>query len=194
MKVLRTLLATAALLALTIGVAGAGSISMKLSGEGAVNDSTIKAGQPVSIDIYAANDSIYTGFSFGFALKSPDIKEIVHVADSGAGLNEKGDIKGYNGWQDHSIWDFGGVFTVERDWNGKMPELLGFGGLCVKNEYQPHENQKILSFDLIVPEAGTLVIDSAFYPPGGRWLMATPSPDAVGEPDWLGPYTFKVVK
>ena len=60
----------------------AGSISMKLSGPGAINDSTIQAGKNVSVDIYISNDSIYSGFSFGFAFKSPDIKKIIHVSDN----------------------------------------------------------------------------------------------------------------
>ncbi len=176
------------------GPVQAGTISMQLSGEGAVNDSTIKAGEPVSLDVYVENDSLYTGFSFGFAFTSKDIKKIEHLPDTAGGLNDRGDIKGHNGWQDATIWNLGGVYVVERDWDGELPELIGFGGLSVQQEYESHENQKCLSFDLLVPEPGVITVDSAFYPPGGRWLFATPKPGANEEPKWNGPYSFKVVK
>lgn len=172
----------------------AASVSMKISGPGMVNDSTIKVGEKVSVDIYIANDTIFTGFSLGFSIKSPTIKSITHVSDSGNGLNDNGDIKGHNGWEDKSIWDFGGVFAVERDWDGELPELLGFGGLCVKKDYEPHDLAKVLSFEIIVPDTGMITIDSSFFPPGGRWMFSAPPPGPAGEPDWAGPYTFKAVK
>ncbi len=171
-----------------------GQVQVKISGKGAVNDSTIKAGEPVSMDIYIENDSLFTGFSLGFALTSPDIKKVIHVSDKGNGLNKNGDVKGYNGWQDKSIWNYGGVFVVERDWDGKLPELLGFGGLCIQREYKPHKLQKCLSFDLIIPTPGTITVDSSFYPPGGTWLFAAPKPGATQTPQWGGPYTYKVIK
>ena len=172
----------------------AGSVSMKISGPGAVNDSTIKVGEKVSVDIFIANDTVFRGYSLGFTVKSPTIKTVAHVVDSGNGLNDRGDIKGYNGWEDKSIWDFGGVFVVERDWDGELPELLGFGGLCIKKRYEQHELAKVLSFEMIVPEAGVITIDSSFFPPGGTWMFSAPPPGRTEEPDWLGPYTFKVIK
>ncbi len=174
--------------------AAATSISMKISGPGAVNDSTIKAGEEVSVDLYIANDTVFTGFSIGFTIKSPSIKSITHIPDSGNGLNENGDIKGYNGWEDKSIWDFGGIFAVERDWDGQLPELLGFGGLCIKKDYLPHKLAKVLSFDMIVPDTGMITIDSSFFPPGGRWMFSAPPPGRAEEPQWGGPYSFRVIK
>ncbi len=194
MKMLKLLSAAAVLMVFGVGSALAGSVGMKISGPGAVNDSTIKAGDTVTVDIYIANDTTFTGFSLGFKIVSKDIKKVVHVADSGNGLNDLGDIKGHNGWNDKSIWDFGGVFAVERDWDGELPETLGFGGLCVKQKYTPHEKMKVLSFDMIVPDTGTITIDSSFFPPGGRWLFSAPPPGPAEEPDWLGPYTFQVAK
>ena len=177
------------LLVFTIS-AMAGSVSMKISGPGAVNDSTIQAGKEVSVDIYVSNDSLYTGFSFGFAFKSPDIKKIIHVSDSIPSLNKNGDVKGHNGWQDQSIWNFGGVYAVEKDWDGVMPELLGFGGLSIQQHYEPHDIQKCISVNMVIPETGTITIDSAFFAPSGRWLFAPPST----APKWGGPYNIKVVK
>ncbi|MEK7775272.1 MAG: hypothetical protein AAB305_05255 [Candidatus Zixiibacteriota bacterium] len=165
-------------------------ISMKISGPGAVNETTIKAGQKVSFDVYMANDSSWKGFSIGFQVKSPTIKKVLHPADSGKGINARGDVKGYNGFQDKSIWDLSGVFVVDTLWNGTLPDTLGFGGICVKASYLPHPLQKNLSFDLIFPEAGIVVVDSSFYPPGGQWLFALPE----HHPTWKGPYKFTVVK
>ncbi|MBU8934269.1 MAG: hypothetical protein KOO62_09710 [candidate division Zixibacteria bacterium] len=193
MNKLKLLGMTVVLVAGFAALSAASEITMQLSGPGAVDDTTIKAGEPVSVDIFVMNDSLYTGFSIGFSVVSKDMKKIVHVTDSTGGLNENGDLKGYNGWNDKSIWNFG-LYTVEKDWDGVLPELLGFGGLCVQREYQPHESQKCLSFEVIFPEPGTVVIDSAFYPPGGRWLFAGPSPETAHEPIWGGPYKFKVVK
>ena len=167
MNKLKLLGVSVLLVAALAAMSAAGEGTMKLSGPGTVDATTIKAGEPVSIDIYIRNDSLYTGFSMGFSMTSKDMKNIIHVADSAGGINETGDIKGYNGWEDKSIWNFG-LFAVEKDWDGELPELLGFGGLCVQREYQPHESHKCLSIDMIFPEPGTIVIDSAFYPPGGR--------------------------
>jgi hypothetical protein len=171
-------------------LAPAAEVALQISGPGAVNDSTIKVGEKVSVDIMFLNDTSWAGFTLGFAITSPDIKRVVHPADSGNGLNEHGDVKGYGGFEDRSIWDLAGIFVVPRDWDGELPELLGFGGVCVKRRYEPHDWERKLSFDLIVPEPGTLVIDSAFFPPGGNWLYSAPA----HEPTWHGPYHYKVVK
>lgn len=194
MNILKVLVISAILVVVVSGLSLASSISMKVSGSGAVNDSTIKAGEPVSVDIYIFNDSLYTGFSFGFKIISEDVKKIIHPNDSGNGLNDRGDIKGYNGWEDKSIWNYGGVFTVELDWDGTIPELVGFGSFCVQKEYKPHELHKCLSLDIIVPEPGIITFDSSFYPPGGTWVFAGPKPSASTKPDWGGPYNFTVVK
>lgn len=179
----------AAVLAISSGL-WATSITVKLSGEGAVNDSTIKVGKKVSFDLFFENDVEYKGFSFGFKLFSEDIKKITHVADKGNGLSTQGDVKGYNGWEDASIWDFGGVYVIEKDWDGILPDLIGFGGLCKSKAYLPHKNRKNLSFDIIFDEPGTITIDSSFYPPTGKWIFTKPQTP----PNWGGPYTFKVVK
>ncbi len=188
---------TLTIVVLAFGVASVSAIdiSMKLSGQGAVNETTIKAGQPVSIDIIIENDTLFTGFTMGFQFTSPDLAEIVHVADTNGGLNEAGDIKGYNGWHDQSIWDLNGVFVRETDWDGKLPDMIGFGGLSVKSKYPAHKAERKLSFDVMVPEVGLLVIDSAFFPPGGKWLFSAPA--RIGpsvSPAWGGPYKFEVVK
>ncbi len=183
------------LLVMAFGSIQATSIELKLSGPGAVGDATIKAGKPVSVDIIIENDTIFTGFTMGFKIFSPDLKKIVHVADSGNGLNERGDVKGYNGWHDDSVWDLKGIFVRETDWDGNLPDTLGFGGLSVKKRYTAHKAEKKLSFEIMVPEPGTLVIDSSFYPPGGKWLYSAPA--RIGStisPDWNGPYQFKVIK
>lgn len=183
------------LLVVMAGPAMAANVILKISGKGAINDSTIKAGEPVSVDLYIENDVVRTGFTLGFTLQSNDFKKIIHAPDTAGGLNENGDIKGHNGWQDKSIWDLGGIFVVERDWDGILPDLIGFGGVSVRQEFKPQELTKALSFDLIMPEPGILVIDSAFFPPGGKWLFASPPRLAPSEtPNWGGPYHYKVIK
>ncbi len=193
----RCITLTIVIVAIAFGAASISAIdiSMKLSGKGAVNETTIKAGQPVSIDIVIENDTVFTGFTMGFQLTSPNLREIVHVADTNGGLNEAGDIKGYNGWHDQSIWDLSGVFIRETDWDGKLPDTIGFGGLSVKSKYTAHKAERKLSFDIMVPEVGVLVVDSAFFPPGGKWLFSAPARlgPSLG-PEWGGPYKFEVVK
>ncbi|MFQ5453865.1 MAG: hypothetical protein ACE5D6_06730 [Candidatus Zixiibacteriota bacterium] len=190
MPTIKMLLLTSFLLVLFISSASTATVSLKVSGPGAINDSTIKVGEKVSIDVYFVNKSNYKGFSLGFKFTSPDIKNVTHIADSGKGLNNNGDIKGYNGWNDKSIWDFGGVYTVEKNWDGKLPELIGFGGLSIKKGYSPHELAKNLSIEMQFNETGSVIVDSTFFPPSGKWMFAPPT----YIPQWEGPYTFKVVK
>jgi hypothetical protein len=186
---------TTVLMVVAAASVGAAEISLKLSGPGAAGENTIKAGQTVSIDIMIENDTIATGFTLGFKITSPDLESIVHVADKDNGINEAGDVKGFNGWQDESIWDLNGVFVRETDWDGKLPDTLGFGGLAVKSKYTAHKMEKKLSFDIMVPQTGTLVIDSSFFPPGGKWLFSAPERISTStSPDWGGPYKFQVVK
>lgn len=165
-------------------------IDLKLSGKGVVNDSTVKAGEPFSVDVIITNDGNFKGFSFGFKLLSNDIESITHPADSGKGLNKNGDVKGYAEFADRSLFDLGGVYAVEKNWDGKFPELLGFGGISTKTFYEPHEAAKKLSFDLLINEEGQFLIDSSFFPPSGKWLFVPPE----SPPVWRGPYLFHVVK
>ncbi|UCG60618.1 MAG: hypothetical protein JSV52_09805 [Candidatus Zixiibacteriota bacterium] len=177
-------------LLIVAGSAAATEVSVKISGPGAVNDSTIKAGEPVSFDIYIENDRKFTCFTMGFKMISKDIKKVVHVADTTGGLNERGDVKGYNGWQDASIYDLGGVYVIEADWDGTLPEVVGFGGLCAYKKYEPHDLQKCLSWDLRIEQPGSITVDSSYFSPGGKWIFGQPA----HEPAWKGPYTFLVVQ
>jgi len=186
-----------ALLLIAMLVAGnalATDIYVGISGPGAVNDSTIKAGEKVSVDIYWSNDiDDLRGFATGFKILSEDIKNVIHVADSGNGLNAGGDIKGHNGWQNSEVWDFSGVMDVPLNWDGALPDTVGFGGFVIKHHYGPHEKIKVLSWDIIVPDPGTLVVDSSFFPPGGKWSIVHTERTEV-PPVWHGPYKFTVVK
>lgn len=183
------------LLAVMTTAAMATDISVSISGPGAVNDSTIKAGEPVTVEIQWVNDvDDLRGFATGFTIRSKDIKKVVHVADSGNGLNDSGDVKGYNGWENSSKWNLRGVMTLEADWDGMLPDTIGFAGLVAsRNNYNSHDKMKVLSWEMVVPDAGIVVIDSAFYPPGGKWELAMPD-GSPGTPTWGGPYTLKVVK
>jgi len=185
-----------ALLAVCVwaGTALGTDIYLGISGPGAVNDSTIKAGEKVSVDVYWANDmEDVRGFTTGFKMSSKTMKKIVHVVDSGNGLNDKGDIKGHNGWEGTKVWDFSGVWAVPVNWDGNLPDLVGFGGLVIKNRYGPHEKQKVLSWEVMFPEEGEVVIDSSFFPPGGIWTVVDPNEGEI-PPKWHGPYKFTVVK
>lgn len=169
--------------------AAPGKVTMKISGPGAIDQSTIKVGEKVSVDLYFSNDKTRRGISVGFSITSKDIKSIIHVADSGNGLNPNGDIKGYNGWQNSSVFDLKGVIVSLNDWDGVLPDTGLFVGIVIKKRYEAHPETKCLSWDIIVPETGTLVIDSCYSPPGGDWMY-----DNNEDPAWGGPYTFKVVK
>ena len=192
---LRTLLLTLTLVMIgAIVASGQTTISMQIVGEGAVDQSTIKVGKPVSVDIYWENkDNDRRGFTTGFKITSETIKNIVHVADSGNGENPAGDVKAYNGFGGTQSWDFIGLKVVTVFWDGALPDIIGFGGLRVKNEYNAHENRKVISWDMIVPETGEITIDSAFFAPSGIWAVV--GPDGVEVPPvWKGPYKFKVVE
>ncbi len=195
MSYLRVLIVVVALaLVWAVSASSQTTISLGLSGPGAVNDSTIKVGQPVSVDIYWENkDPDRRGFTTGFQIYSPTIKTIVHVADSGKGIDPAGDLKAFGGWEGTSTWDFTGIRSVLNDWDGKLPDTVGFGGLRAKIEYTAHPKKKVLSMTILVPEAGVIVVDSSFYRPGGIWVIATPDGKEV-PPVWKGPYKFKVIQ
>lgn len=165
------------------------AVELRISGPGAIDEGTIKVGEPVSLDLYFSNDQDRRGFSMGFKLFSNDIKRIVHVADSGNGLNKAGDVKGFNGFQDKSIFDLGGIWVSERSWDGELPDTVGYGGVTVYQFYEPHDMMRVLSMNVRVMEPGTLMVDSTFFPPGGYWKYGNDDKAA-----WGGPYKFKVVK
>lgn len=173
-------------------VGNAITISVGVSGEGAVNDSTVIAGEPFSVDVFFVNDSLQRAFTIGFKMTSDNIKQIVHIADSGKGLSVKGDVKAYNGWEDKSIWDLNGLFVVETNWDGALPDTIGFGGVCIKQAYNPHEKMRCISWDVMVPTEGSFVVDSSFWPPSGIWVFAGDS-EASRAPKWGGPLKVKVV-
>ncbi len=193
-----TMVLCVALLAVA-GATSATTFALKVSGPGAVNDSTIKAGAKVSVDLYFSTKDTLKAFSSGYKIYSEDIKSITHVSDTAKGLTPNGDVRGWNGWQDKSMWDFGGVWPALKNWDGELPDTVGFAGAVVKKKYAPHASTKVLSFDIIVPTAGTLVIDSTFYPPGGSWKVVMAPKVAGGKPQdqaptWKGPYKLTVVK
>jgi hypothetical protein len=165
------------------------AVTLGISGPGAVDQSTIKVGEPVNLDLYFSNDKDRRGFSLGFRIISPDIKKIVHVTDSGNGLNKGGDVKGYNGFDDKSVFDLGGVWVNEKSWDGNLPDTAGFAGVTVRQFYEPHDPMKVISMAIKVMEPGTLVVDSSFFPPGGYWQYGN-----TEKPAWGGPYKFNVVK
>ena len=180
------------LLAVTVSAQDApiGSVELKISGPGAIDDTTIKAGEQVSFDYYFSNDTIRRGISVGFEIVSEDIKTIIHVPDTiNGGITDLGDIKGFNGWENKSVFDFTGVLFSSDDWNGELPDTAGFVGIVLKKRWQPQPMQKQISVNVIIPEPGTITIDSTFFPPGGDWMF-----DNEQKPGWGGPYTFKVVK
>jgi hypothetical protein len=183
-------------LVLMLGVtAMSATVKLQLSGPGKVNDSTIKAGQKVTVDVYLDNEKTRMGFSIGLKISSPDksIATIQHPADSGKGYEESnGDIKGYNGFESKAIFDLL-CRPVLQDWDGKLPDLLGFVSMVFKKQWNVMPMQKCYSFDLIVPNAGSLRVDSSFFPPGGRWLFVSgPTDETI--PKWMGPYKYTVVK
>jgi hypothetical protein len=188
------MVALSCMLLSSIGMAT--SIKMKLSGPGRVNDSTIKAGQKVGFDIYVTNDTTHLGLSAGFKFTSPDnsIKMIVHSVDSGKGMDgSKGDVIGFNGFGDRSMFDLVNQ-VVLSDWDGKLPDLMGFFTCGFKKNWPPMPETKAYTIEMIVPTPGILKVDSAFYPPGGSWIVTTMKTALPSTPSWGGPYKFKVVK
>jgi hypothetical protein len=195
-------IAVVALCALLTSAGMAASVKMKLSGPGKVNDSTIKAGQKVALDIYLSNEKVHMGLSMGFKITSPDgtIKMVEHPVDSAKGAEgyngiegSKGDIKGSNGFESKALFDLINQ-VVPTDWDGKLPDVIGFLMHGFKKRWQPMQETKAFSIELVAPNAGTLVVDSSFFPPGGRWITTNENAAVVDVPTWGGPYKFKVVK
>jgi hypothetical protein len=184
------------MLVLSAGMALSATVSMKISGPGKVNDSTIKAGEKVSFDVYIMNEIDRKGLSVGFKFFSPDssIKQIKHPADSGKGMeNTAGDVKSWGPYNGHDMFDLLNS-AVSDDWDGKLPDNMGFMTHIMKKTYLKLDNMKAYSMDVIVPNPGTLVVDSSFFGSGGVWMMVTEATMEPHIPEWKGPYKFKVVK
>ncbi len=196
MRTFRIAVVAAVILLLGASAAFSATVSMKISGPGKVNDSTIKAGEKVSFDVYITNEVDRQGLSVGFKFYSPDstIKAIVHPADSGKGMeNTKGDVKAYGQYEGHKMFDIMNA-AVTENWDGQLPDVLGFMAHIMKKVYTKHDDMKAYSMDVVVPTAGTLVVDSSFFGSGGVWMMVTEPTMDPHYPTWKGPYTFKVVK
>lgn len=194
------ILLTVALCVIFAATAMSSTVSIKLSGAGKVNDSTIKAGQKVSLDIYFDNEVPRMGLSLGFRIFSPDksITTILHPADSGNGIEDskggvRGDIKGYNGFEDKAIFNLLNKAVI-TNWDGKLPDTMGIMTMVFGKIWKPQPVQKCYSIDIIVPTAGLIAVDSSFFPPGGRWMMVTEANKPEHFPTWKGPYKYKVVK
>ena len=105
-------------------------------------------------------------------------------------------VRGHNGWENSNVWDFA-LWVVDVDWDGKLPDTVGFGGQVVKKRYNAHERQIVLSWEMIMPDTGTFVIDSCFFRPNNAWKLFGVSKDAESYEEvmaWDGPHTFQVVK
>ena len=192
-------------IAMLAGVAsGETAISVGISGPGMINDSTIKVGQPVSVDVYWTNkDDDRRGFTTGFRMYSETIKSIKHRPDSGKTFTwaDSGkvidtavaNVRAHAGWEGTNVWDFTGIREVPINWDGNLPDTIGFGGLVVKNRYGIHDKKRVLSWTIIVPQAGTLVVDSTYFRPGGIWAIVGEDGIEI-KPAWGGPYKFKAVE
>jgi hypothetical protein len=192
----RIAVVAAVILMLSASAVFSATVSMKISGPGKVNDSTIKAGEKVSFDVYIANEIERQGISVGFKFFSPDssIKSITHPADSGNGMdNTNGDVKSFGPYKGSAMFDIMNA-AVSDNWDGQLPDVLGFMGHIMKKTYAKHDEMKAYSMDVIVPNSGTLVVDSSFFGSGGVWMMVTEPTQEPHWPAWKGPYKFKVVK
>ncbi|HSH00405.1 MAG TPA: hypothetical protein VLB27_10165, partial [candidate division Zixibacteria bacterium] len=101
-------------------------------------------------------------------------------------------ILAFNGFEDKSIWDMGGLRTPVRSWDGSLPDTVLIGGVAMNKGLEPCKMTHFVSFALQADAAGTLCIDSAFVEPGGDWLFA--STEGSIRPGWNGPYCVTVVK
>jgi hypothetical protein len=169
------------------------SAQIILSGPGVIDDTTIAAGQPVTLEFHLTNDQNRRGLSMGFEISSDDIEKIVHVADSGNGMTPLGDIKAYNGFETNQYFDLKGLWININAWSGDLPDTVGFAGLNLRTVYPPHPLMKAFTCDIMVPTPGTLVVDSTFCRPGITW-KAFDMEEKEEYPTWHGPYNFKVVQ
>ena len=167
------------------------AVRLEVSGEGAIGKDKIKAGAPFSVDLYASNGGEQSGFTLGFQFTGKDgLKSVVHIFDKDAdsAVYHLSSINAYNGFEDRSIWDLGGIQKRVDSWDGTLPDSALVGGISMNNVWGVTAEKKYFSFEMIAISAGTLCIDSAYIPPGGAWMYA-PGPN----PAWGGPYCFKVV-
>ena len=167
------------------------ALRLEVSGEGAIGKDKIKSGVPFMIDVYASNGGDQSGFTVGFEFTGKDgLKSVVHVFDKDAdsATYHLSSISAYNGFEDRSIWDLGGLQRRVDSWDGNLPDSALVGGISMNNVWKATAEKKYFSFEMIAVGSGTLCIDSAYIPPGGAWMFA-PGPNPV----WEGPYCFKVI-
>ncbi len=81
-----------------------------------------------------------------------------------------------------NVWTLSAGLSL--DTNGSFPEQFLTGGSAALpgGGLLTETFQDMLVIDMAIPTAGTICLDSAFFPPAGEWLMTGDGQ----KPDWLG--------
>ncbi|HOD66770.1 MAG TPA: hypothetical protein PLR32_00550 [candidate division Zixibacteria bacterium] len=165
---------------------GGGSISIDKI-DGLVADGQIQAGKKITFHLRFTNKTglPVAGFANGFRVYSPDGATWGTTVADTTGLMPKG------------LMD-GGMFITTFGISGSGADTVGFGGFRILKDGLPDGWSDVPATITIGPIPASMVgktvcLDQSFFPPGGYWLWSLED-QVENEPDFGGPYCFKIVK
>jgi hypothetical protein len=118
-----------------------------------------------------------TGIANGFKITSP------------SGVSWGATTGEWNMFYPWNTWFQFGVNVVPNNVNGLSPDTIGFGGMTVMGGLPADFEGTAYSITIgpIDGEAGqTIILDSSYFPPMGKWAWTTYNPG------WDGPHTFQI--
>jgi len=138
---------------------------------------TMLSGHDYQVRIWIENDATIMAMTMGFLLMSGDGAAWQWQSQS-SGYGPSAAITVVSGcrmYPPDSIWNFGGLYVIEKDFNGASPDSILLGGVNshVGRGLSPGSLQHMVSFHFKALAPGssmaTLCIDTSFIPPAGFW-------------------------
>jgi len=98
-------------------------------------------------------------------------------------------------WAWPTIYDLtGGLVDTMFGIDGIGADTIGFGGSKLMGPGIPDGTDSLCWWIETTPttDGDTLCIDSAYYPPAGKWVWTKKPPTVTFGPDWSGPHCYHV--
>lgn len=199
-----SIIAALMLLSTPIMAANAVSVDAALSGGGQVD--TITVGAEHEFRIWLENDFDLFAFQLGMKIYSTTGATWTWVTQpDGYGPDGQGTggsyvtvVPGSRMDPPDTVWDMSGFIVSEVNTDGLSDDTLFPGGMALWNGLPAGASEHMISFHFTALDTGTagpvgtICIDSAFVPPGGKFIFVDVNATTL-VPDITGPYCFPII-